>query len=83
VPRACFARTTSLGLRPICAALAEQGLLKDAVAPDLENRIRAVLAAILREEGKKDEAKTIVKPACETEKTGPLADYLKKFSLCL
>jgi rhomboid protease GluP len=53
------------------------------VAPDLENQIRAVLAAILREEGKKDEAKTIVKPACETEKTGPLADYLTKFSLCL
>ncbi|GLS19611.1 hypothetical protein GCM10007874_26280 [Labrys miyagiensis] len=65
------------------AALGERDLLQDAsVPPDLENRIRTILAAIVRQDGKREEARTIVAPACAAEKSGPLADYLKKYSLC-
>ncbi|CAM5764055.1 hypothetical protein LMIY3S_01018 [Labrys miyagiensis] len=65
------------------AALSDRALLDNAaVSPDLENQIRAVLGAILHEEGRKDEAGKVVAPVCATEKTGSIADYLRKFSLC-
>jgi rhomboid protease GluP len=64
------------------AAFAEPELIESSAGSQFESQIRALLAAVLREEGKAAEAKAIAAPACAAEKAGAVADYLKRFSLC-
>lgn len=64
------------------AALAEPALIVDVGGSDFENRVRAVLAAVLRSRGESKEAAAVVAPACAAEKSGPVADYLNELALC-
>ena len=64
------------------AALADRPLVAEVGGSDFENRVRAVLAAVLKSKGDRCGAATMAGPACAAEKSGPIADYLNKFALC-
>ncbi|WP_181161130.1 rhomboid family intramembrane serine protease [Labrys okinawensis] len=68
--------------RDLRAALADRQLIAEVGGSDFENRVRAVLAALLKNKGEPSEAAAMAGPACAVEKSGPIADYLTKFSLC-
>lgn len=68
--------------RDLRAALADRELIAEVGGPDFENRVRAVLAALLKSKGDPSGAAAMAGPACAVEKSGPIADYLAKFSLC-
>ena len=64
------------------AALADRPLVAEVGGSDFENRVRAVLAAVLKSKGDLVGATAMAEPACAAEKSGPIADYLNKFALC-
>ena len=64
------------------AGLAQTDLLGLLDPPQYEDRMRTVLAAVLKDENRPAEALAAAAPACESEKAGPLRDTLAKLQLC-
>ncbi|MET0276910.1 MAG: rhomboid family intramembrane serine protease [Pseudorhodoplanes sp.] len=65
------------------AGLADESLWRPLLAPELAVRLNALLAILLAGEGRKDEAKTFAKTACELAPPGnPQREFLDKYSLC-
>lgn len=65
------------------AAIAEENLWRRALTGgDISERIHAVLALVLAEHGRKDEAKDIARPACTATAPAPLKAALDQQKLC-
>ena len=63
------------------AGLKEEEILKTKFPPDLETRLRTMLAAVLLDKGEAAEAKAVARPICGSA-TGPMRETLTRFHLC-
>ena len=89
-PRARFAHAMALAAAhdfggaevELRAGLAQTDLLGLIDPPHYEDRMRVVLAAVLKDENRPAEARAAAGPACAAEKAGPLRDALAKLQLC-
>ncbi len=64
-------------------ALADEDLWRPLLVPDFTVRLHVLLAVLLAEDGRKDDAKTAAKRACELASAGnPMRQFLDKHSLC-
>ena len=89
-PRARFAHALALvaahdlggAEAELRAGLAERDLLGLVDPPHYEDRMRLVLAAVLKDENRPADARAAAAPACDAEKAGPLRDALAKMQLC-
>ena len=59
----------------------EDEILKTKFPPDLEARLRTMLAAVLLDKGEAAEAKAVARPVCG-DTAGPMRETLAKFQLC-
>jgi hypothetical protein len=63
------------------AGLAEEDLWRPLFNPELPLRLRSLLAAILAD-SRRDEARTVARPVCETMPSGPLRELVDRGRLC-
>jgi rhomboid protease GluP len=69
--------------RALRAGLAEEAVWRRAlVSGDISERLHAVLALVLSESGRTDEAREVAKPACAPGSPAPLRAALDKQKLC-
>jgi rhomboid protease GluP len=76
------ARDAAGAERELRAGLSEEEILKTQFAPELESRLRTMLALVLLDEGRSAEARTIARPICAASASGPLREALDKARLC-
>jgi hypothetical protein len=68
--------------REVLAALAEKEILARLFNPEMEIILRAMLGAILVDEGKRDEAAAAVAPVCHAGPNGSVPEQLTQLELC-
>ena len=70
--------------RELRAGMAEREILATRFNAEMEARIRGMLALVLNNQGKHDEAKLIAKPVCDMQGASvvPLREYFLKLQLC-
>jgi rhomboid protease GluP len=68
--------------RELRAGLIEEEILKTQFSPELELRLRTMLALVLVDEGRSAEARTIAQPICAASASGPLREALDRGRLC-
>jgi len=64
------------------AGLAEDGVLKSKFSPELEFRLRTMLALLLLDRREPDEARAVALRVCSELTSGPMRDALDKVRLC-
>jgi hypothetical protein len=68
--------------RELRAGLSEEEILKTQFSPELESRLRTMLALVLLDEGRSAEARTVAQSLCAASASGPLREALDKGRLC-
>ena len=68
--------------RELRAGLSEEEILRTQFSPELEARLRTMLALVLLDEGRSAEARTVAQPICAASASGPMREALDKGRLC-